>query len=76
MVRKTEETLMINQIKERVKSFDVKSMNTRDLLYLFRLVKELEDYDYSNDLKKDLERIRFSLKEKTQTYLDREDYCD
>lgn len=67
---------MINQIKERVKSFDVKSMNTRDLLYLFRLVKELEDYDYSNDFKKDLEKIRFSLKEKTQTYLDREDYCD
>ena len=67
---------MINQIKERVKSFDVKSMNTRDLLYLFRLVKELENYDYSNDFKKDLEKIRFSLKEKTQTYLDREDYCD
>lgn len=67
---------MINQIKERVKSFDVKSMNTRDLLYLFRLVKELEDYDYSNELKKDLEKIRFSMREKTPSYLDREDYCD
>lgn len=65
---------MINEIKKRVKLFDVNSMNIRDLLYLFRLLKELEEYEYMKEIRQRFDKIKFAMESHIPTTLDKEDY--
>ena len=65
---------MINEIKKRIKLFDVNSMNIRDLLYLFRLLKELEEYEYMLEIRKHFDKMKFAMEKHIPTPLDKEDY--
>lgn len=65
---------MINEIKKRIKLFDVNSMNIKELLYLFRLLKELDEYEYMLEVRKRFDKVKFAMDTHNPVPLDKEDY--